>query len=179
MKQMNHLKVALRSAVATGVITVGVMALPLAQADIRVNTTGGTACQATNGNGAKLFNFGNLEAWNTSAGTQFLSCGGLSDINPVSSVGAVDIWYGLTNPTAASISFTCVIQTGYVGNVVNSAVYVKVVAAGTTDFVNSASDTTPVIPAREDSYSAYTMSCSVPAQGKLGLLSVSMPGTIT
>ncbi len=183
MKQLNNLKVGLRSAVATGLITIGVMALPLAQASITMGSTGGVACQATNGNGAKLFNFGNLEAWNTSAATQFLSCGGLSNINPaLGTIEAQVIFVGLTNPTGADMTFTCAIQAGYVtnaGGLVNTAVYNWVAVAASTGINASTPVSSPATPDRPDSISPYTMSCSVPAQGKVGLLSVTMPGTIT
>jgi hypothetical protein len=155
------------------------LASPVAHALIVSNTTGGVSCKAANGPGADQFYFSNLSAHNIAGSLQYLSCAYI-DINrnqtPPEDAVASNIQ--LINAGTASGSFTCVIQAGTEGGVVNSGIYTQTVAAGATGFIFSDAGTTPAMPARPDRFRPYTLSCAVPSQGKIGLVNMFLPGTI-
>jgi len=169
-----------RSAVGLAAIVVGVagacLASSAAVAGVQLNSNGGIACKAANGNGAKLFNFGNLYAQNTSTTPQFLSCF-VPEFNPQSNRSADQIEVAMINTTGVTAHFVCVIQSGYpeFAGTVNTSVYEFDVAPNDDDEVVSTSFSAPAIPARATRWSPYSVSCSVPAGGRIGLISAIFP----
>ncbi len=168
MNVKHQIGVAVRTALATCVLAAGLIALP-ALASISANTSGGASCKASNGNGAKVFFFSNLYAQNTSVSPQYLSCGFIDfEDNTIGNPLYANIV--VHNPTAANVSITCVVQSGTEGTgTINTQSKVQTAAAGSlTEFVFSNGAGT--MPARANQHSAYTVSCLMPPQSKLGIL---------
>jgi hypothetical protein len=80
----------------------------------------------------------------------------------------------LLNPTpGTTMTFACVIQAGYDPGVVNSALYVVSVPSP-GNVLQSDFSTTPRLPAQPDDSSAYSLTCLVPPQGKIGLITLTL-----
>lgn len=173
MNRQNQLGMAVRSTLATCVVAAGAMMVLPAVANISGNATGGASCQASNGNGAKLFYFSNLFAQNTSTSSQYLSCN-FNDSEDAGGDDAVAANIVVLNPTGAAFDVTCVIQSGTPGN---GTIYThtKVQTAGAsslTEFIWTAG----TIPQRDAAFNTYSASCLMPPQSQLGLLRLWVPG---
>lgn len=173
------IKTAALSAIAVAGLATGMLASTDATAIEGYNSTGGTACKGASGFGAQLFYFSNLYVQNTSANPQYISCDfqdfGAEPGSPQANAFAMNI--GFANPTAASITFNCVVQSGQDGySTTNSASFAKAVPANNTftaQYLNSGS--TPAIPERPNQFAAYTLSCLVPSQGKVSMINIFQP----
>lgn len=166
----------LLSAVGTCVAALGVVTLPTAEANIWSSSTGGAMCKGSSGLASAVTYYSNLYAQNTSSSGQYLTCG-FTDVHAGNTATANQMWIGVGNPTAASITFNCAIQSGYQGGagVVNTVVRNETIAANTDGWIYLNSST---IPPKGSEWSPYTLNCLVPAQGKIGLLTLDMPGTV-
>jgi hypothetical protein len=178
---MTTYKTAAIAAASAAILVAGVLSTPDAKADYRGSGNAGTLCKAASGPGAQVFYFDNRYAQNTSASVQYLSCQFL-DVYDYSGTGtATAINIGLANPTASAISFTCVTQAGTDGYLTtNSAISTVSVPANTAFqniFLNAG--TTPALPARPNSFVGYTVSCAVPAQGKVNMIEIQLPGSVS
>lgn len=173
---MKHVS-ALQATIVTAVLAFAVT-VPAADATIRMNLIGSTACKAASGPGADVFYFDSQFAQNTSTSVQYLTCA-IPEINPNSSRPANDIQVLLRNPTVASMTFTCVIQAGYSTTGVNSAVYQVVVAANSEGGIYSSTGSTPALPVRNDLFGPYILSCAVPPQGRVDTITAGYPETIS
>lgn len=174
MNSMNHLS---KSLAITVLVLSAAVSAPQASAAIRMNANAGGVCKAAAGPGANVFYFDSQLVQNTSSSVQYLTCL-IPEMNPISTRSATDIQVVFKNPTGASISFTCVVQAGYAPSTVNNAVYVTPVPAGGIAQINSTGTSTPAIPARASSYSPYTLSCAIPAQGQIGIISTAIPESL-
>lgn len=174
---MSNMKSGLQIAVVSALLAIGVMALPAAKASLRLNSTAGSICKAASGPGAAVFYFSNLYAENTSTATQYLTCA-FPDMNE-SGEAPTALEISFQNTTAAAVSYTCVIQSGWLQNgyVVNSATFTKNPGANSELNVFATSGTTPAMPARGSGFSPYSVSCSVPPGGRFGLVTTLVTGT--
>ena len=175
MNLLSKLKVVTKATVATTLLAAAVVAIPAAQAEVRMNTTGGGSCKGSSGFGAQYFFFANTYAQNTNASGQYLTC----DM-PYANIGSADapsnIQVLLLNPTGSTVQFTCALQAGYdllpTGSVVNTSVYVIDVTSNEEGNMNVTSSSTPAMPLAPNAYAPYTLSCLMPPQTRLGLIQV-------
>lgn len=170
---MKHLNSTLALAIA-GLATL-LSAAP-ADAAVRMNLQASAACKAAAGPGADVFYFDTLYAQNTSGSLQYLTCG-VPEFNPGTNRAADRVEVLVRNPTASSMTFTCVLQAGYSVGGVNNAVANVTVAANSTGVFDFSASTTPALPARTSQYAPYTLSCAVPAQGRIDTVTVQYPET--
>lgn len=147
-----------------------------AAAGTRLNANAGGICKAASGPGADVFYFDSQLVQNTSESLQYLTCF-IPEMNPDSNRSATSIEVAFRNPTEAEIVFTCVIQAGYYQGEVNNSTFVIPVIPGGNAELYADSSTNPALPFRSSFYSPYTLSCAVPAQGQIGLISVRYPET--
>lgn len=168
-----HIGTAAHSLLITCVFATATM-IPAAKASIRSIATGGTACQATNGNGAKLFYFSNLYAENTSTTPQYLSCT-FSDFEDDSLNNAIYANIILINPTSASFSATCVLQSGSPGatGVIDTQSLTISVPANDVDEFWFHDEFMPI---RSHRWQPYTASCLIPPQARVGLVMLTLEG---
>ncbi len=167
----------LATALSTAIVAACMTYLPAANANLRLNATGGTVCKAASGPGAAVFYFSNLYAENTSATIQYLTCA-IPDIHETSELPSI-VEIGLQNTKAVSAQFTCVIQNGWIqsGYTVNTATYVQTAVANGYSNVEASAFSTPALPARSSTFSPYSLSCAMPTGGRLGLVTTSVTGT--
>lgn len=171
---MKHLMLNL----AAGVVGLAaVLTTTPADAAMRMNLMPSAACKAAAGPGASVFYFDSQYTQNTSSSLQYLTCG-VPEINPNSNRAADRIEILIRNPTASPITFSCVLQAGYSVHGVNNAVVTKEVPANTVSVIDLSASTTPAMPARTVMWAPYTVSCAVPAQGRLDLITVQYPETL-
>lgn len=174
---MGNFKYGIQIAIVSALLGAGVAALPGAQASLRLNSTAGSICKAASGPGASVFYFSNLYAENTSAAVQYLTCA-FPDMNESGEApSALEITF--KNTTAAAVSYTCVVQSGWLqtGYVVNTASYTRNPGANAELNVFTTPASTPAMPERGSTFSPYSVSCSVPPGGRFGLVTTLVPGT--
>lgn len=172
----SKLSTLLLSAVGTCVAALGLIALPAAHANVWSSSTGGAMCKGSSGLASAVTYYSTLFAQNTASNGQYLTCG-FTDVHAGNSATPNQMWIGVGNPTGASVSFNCAIQSGYQGGagVVNTVVQNETVPANNDSFIYlNASN----LPPKGSMWSPYTVNCLVPAQGKIGLLTLDMPGTV-
>lgn len=177
---MTHsIKTVALTAIAAASLAAGLLASPDASAIKGYNSTGGTACKGASGFGAQLFYFSNLYVQNTSANSQYISCDfqdfGAEPGSPEATAFALNV--GFANPTSTDKTFNCVVQAGQDGySTTNSASVSTVVTANDTfDALYLNAGSTPAMPARPNQFAAYTISCLVPTQGKVGMINIFQP----
>lgn len=149
------------------------MASAVAPTTFSGSTGASAACKAAAGPGAQVFYFDTLGALNTSAGTQYLTCNipdvGMGNGNITSNpISELDVTY--SNPSTASVTFTCVFQVVGLGAGGANAVFSQTVAANTIgSFHVYSTSGTPALPPRAD-FNNYIMSCAIPAGARLDSL---------
>ena len=169
------LKLIMKAATATALLAAAVVVIPAAQAEVRMNTTGGGACKGSSGFGAQYFYFANTYAQNTTGTAQYLTC----DM-PYANLGVPDapdnIQVLLLNPTGGTVQFTCALQAGYDllpgGGSINTAIYTINVTTNTQGNMNVSSSSIPAMPLAPNAYAPYTLSCQMPSNTRLGLIQV-------
>jgi hypothetical protein len=180
VSDIDNLKTAVQSAVIAAILGITALSIPEAKADYRGAGTGGTLCKAAAGPGANVFYFDNRYAQNTSASVQYLSCQFVDVYDAtVNNASAINVAYG--NPTAAAATFTCAVQSGADGYGITNTAIVSASAPAGQAFGNFFlySGSTPAIPLRTNAFVGYSMSCAVPAQGKITIVEIQIPGSVT
>jgi hypothetical protein len=180
MINTNSLKTAVLSAAIAAILGATALSIPQAKAAFRTAGNGGTLCKAAAGPGANVFYFDNRYAQNTSASVQYLSCQFVDAYDVTTPGNALYVNIGFGNPTASAATFTCAVQSGTDGYSVTNTAIMSIVVPANTPFSNFylSSVTTPAIPARPNSFVGYTASCAVPAQGKVNMIEIELPGSV-
>lgn len=177
---LSNVNVMFKAAMLTAVVAAAAMLMPVANAEVWSNTSGGTSCKGSSGFGATVFYFSNQTAQNTSTGGQYLTCY-VPASNDGSAESLSDVQILVTNTTGAVQTFTCALQSGYELNGANNNIVTAImninVAANSGGNLHFTPSSTPVIPASASAYNPYTLTCLVPAGGKLGLIHARIAGT--
>jgi len=166
-----------KAAMASIVLMAAALAVPAAKAYIYNNTTGGASCHATSGANTPNLHFSAQSVQNIGIRSLYVTCD-IPYFHPSPTPPYVDVYppYGikvsLLNPTGSTITFACSIQTGWDLSI-RSSLYVVSVHS-THGVLESSPWTTPEIPWPQDNYSPYALTCLVPPQGKIGIISVAL-----
>ena len=173
------LKNVLKAGLAAAVCGVALVAAPASVADVNMPTNGGMTCEGSSGFGAHAFYFSNTYAENTLTNAQYLTCE-LPTANANVATTPVTIYWFMHNTTGASINFTCAMQAGYNGSdgVVNTSIYQTAVGANGLEIGAATNATNPALPVANNAYAPYSMSCLVPPGGRIGLITVTLPGNV-
>jgi hypothetical protein len=172
----------MKAALASVVLTTAVLSGSAAEAVVYFNTSAGASCQASSGAAAQYFYFASTYAQNIGTRSLYLTCD-LPVFNYVPSPpytgikSPLQVTVQFMNATPDStITFACVVQAGVPGFVVNTTFFtvnVRDVAGVTLYDPGEYPGTPPVsLPDQPDNYSAWTLNCMVPPQGRMGLLHV-------
>lgn len=173
---MNLLKTTTLSAIASGLLVLGLGASPTSHASTYVNLSASGACMASSGPGADNFYFSAEYATNTAAVSHYLIC----DLTMVRRLGTdtpAELSFHFLNPFTTARTVNCVVYTTH-----NASGGTDSFAFSHSVATNSAHSSEALlgadVPVTASALHHLSMSCLVPAGVSVGSILVRLPGNI-